>query len=45
MYEKMGATYLIRVDGDTKEARVGVDEFILVSNNRVPKDACIVQIR
>jgi hypothetical protein len=41
----MDTTYLIRVDGDTKEARVSVDELILVPNNRVPKDACIVQIR
>ena len=45
MYYRMDTRYLIRVYGDTKEARVSVDELILVPNNRVPKDACIVQIR
>ena len=35
---------LVRIDGNTKETRVGVDEVIFVPDNRVPKYTCIVEI-
>merc|ERR1711963_707678 len=35
---------LVRVDGDTEETRIGVDELIFVPNNRVPQDTSIIQI-
>jgi hypothetical protein len=35
---------LVGVDGNTEETRVGVDELILIPNNRVPQDASIIQI-
>ena len=35
---------LIRIDGNTEQARVGVDEFILVPNHRVPQDTGIIKI-
>merc|ERR1712012_917888 len=35
---------LVGVDGDTEETRVGVDELVLVSDNRVPQDTSITKI-
>jgi hypothetical protein len=35
---------LVRVDGNTEQARVGVDELILVPHNRVPQDAGIIEV-
>jgi len=35
---------LVGIDGNTEEARVGVDKLVLVPNNRVPQDASIIQI-
>ena len=35
---------LVRIDGNTKKARVGVNELILVPNHRVPQNASIIQI-
>ena len=35
---------LVRVDGDTEETRVGVDELILIPDNGVPQDASIIKI-
>ena len=35
---------LVGVDGNTEETRVGVDELILVPNNRVPQDAGIIKV-
>ena len=35
---------LIRIDGNTEQARVGVDEFILVPDYRVPQDTGIIKI-
>ena len=35
---------LVGVDGNTEEARVGVDELILVPNNRVPQDTGIIEV-
>ena len=35
---------LVRVDGDTEETRVGVNELILVPDNGVPQDASIIKI-
>merc|ERR1719270_1859972 len=34
---------LVRVDGDTEEAGVGVDQLILVSNHRVPEDTGVTK--
>ena len=38
-------TYLVWIDGDTEKARVGVDQLIFVSYNRIPKNTSIIQIR
>merc|ERR1711970_822004 len=35
---------LVRVDCNTEETRVGVDELVLVPDNRVPQDASITKI-
>jgi hypothetical protein len=35
---------LVGVDGNTEETRVGIDQLILVPNNRVPQDASIIEI-
>jgi len=35
---------LVGVDGNTEKARIGVDELILVPDNRVPQDTSIIQI-
>ena len=35
---------LVRVDGNTKETRIGVDELIHIPNCRVPQNASIVKI-
>merc|ERR1712223_1719536 len=35
---------LVRVDGDTEKTRVGVDQLILVPDNRVPEDTGITEI-
>ena len=35
---------LVRVDGDTEETRVGVNELILVPDYGVPQDASIIKI-
>ena len=35
---------LVRIDGNTEETRVGVDELILVPDNRVPQYTSITQI-
>ena len=35
---------LVRVDGDTEETRVGVNELILVPDNGVPQDTSIIKI-
>ena len=35
---------LVRVDGDTEETRVGVNELILVPDHGVPQDASIIKI-
>merc|ERR1712012_696277 len=35
---------LVGVDGDTEETRVGVDELVLVSDNRVPQDTGITKV-
>merc|ERR1712213_55380 len=35
---------LVRIDGDTEETRVGVDELIDISDNRVPQDTGITKI-
>ena len=35
---------LVRVDGDTEETRVGVDELILIPDNGVPQDASIIEV-
>jgi len=37
-----GETF-VGVDGDTEETRVGVDELILVPNNRVPQNASVTK--
>merc|ERR1719356_426666 len=34
---------LVRVDGDTEEARVGVDQLVLVPDHRVPQDASVTE--
>merc|ERR1719422_35778 len=34
----------VRVDGDTEKTRIGVDELVLVPNNRVPQDASIIKV-
>ena len=34
---------LVRVDGDTEEARVGVDQLGLVPHHRVPEDAGVAK--
>ena len=35
---------LVRVDGNAKEARVGVDQLVDIPHHRVPEDASISQI-
>ena len=35
---------LVGVDGNTEEARVGVDQLIFVAHHRVPQDAGIIQV-
>merc|ERR1711881_140125 len=35
---------LVRVDGDTEETRVGIDELILVPDNRVPQDTGVTKV-
>ena len=35
---------LVGVDGNTEEARVGVDELILVPNDGVPQDTSVIQV-
>ena len=35
---------LVGVDGNTEETRVGVDELVLVPDNRVPQDTSIVKV-
>jgi hypothetical protein len=35
---------LVRIDGNAEEARVGVDELVLVPDNRVPQDAGIIEV-
>ena len=34
---------LVRVDGDTEEAGVGVDQLVLVPDHRVPQDASVTE--
>ena len=36
--------YLVRVDSNTEEARVGVDEFVDVSDPQVPEDGSVVEV-
>ena len=35
---------LVRVDGNTEEAGVGVDQLVLVSDNRIPKDTGVPKV-
>jgi hypothetical protein len=35
---------LVWVDGNTKEARVGVNQLILVPDNRVPEHTGVIQV-
>ena len=35
---------LVWIDGNAEETRVGVDELVLVPDNRVPQDASIIQV-
>ena len=35
---------LVWIDGNTEEARVCVNQFILVPDHRIPKNASIIQI-
>merc|ERR1711970_1030052 len=42
--EGVDGVTLVRIDGNTKESRVGVDELILVPHNRVPQDTGITKI-
>ena len=35
---------LVRIDGNTEETRVGVDEFILVPDHRIPQNTSIIEI-
>ena len=35
---------LVRIDGNAKQARVGVNKLILVPNHRVPQDTSIIQV-
>ena len=35
---------LVGIDGNAEEARVGVDELILVPNHRVPQDASVIEV-
>ena len=42
--ESVDGETLVRVDGDTEETRVGVDELILVPNDGVPQDASIIEV-
>merc|ERR1711970_909819 len=35
---------LVRIDCNTEETRVGIDQFVLVPDNRVPQDASIAKI-
>ena len=34
---------LVRVDGDTEESGVGVDQLVLVSDHGVPEDASVTE--
>ena len=43
-FKKDFLSYLVWIDGDTKEAGVGVDELIFVSDNRIPQDTGIIKI-
>ena len=38
-----GETF-VGIDGNTEQTRVGVDEFILVPDHRVPQDTSIIKI-
>ena len=35
---------LVRINGNAEETRVGVDELILVPDNRVPQDTSIIEV-
>ena len=35
---------LVRIDGNTEETRVGVDEFIFVPDHRIPQNTSIIEI-
>ena len=35
---------LVRVDGNTEEAGVGVDQLVLVSDNRIPEDTGVPEV-
>ena len=35
---------LIGINGNAEESRVGIDQFILVSDNAVPKNTCIIKV-
>ena len=41
--EGVDGVTLVRVDGDTEEAGVGVDQFILVSDHGVPEDTSVTE--
>jgi len=36
---------LVWIDSNTEKPRIGVDELILVSDYRIPENACVIQIR
>ena len=42
--EKINQIYLVRVDSDTEEARVGVDKLVDISNPQVPQDRGVIEV-
>ena len=41
---RINQIYLVRVDSDTEEARVGVDKLVDISDPQVPQDGGIIEV-
>ena len=42
--QSINQIYLVRVDSDTEEAGVGVDQLVDISDPQVPEDRGVVQV-
>ena len=44
LYTVNGSLHLVRVDGDTEEAGVGVDQLVDIADLQIPEDGGVIEV-